>query len=186
MSPRPTTATVVAVAAAVSSAIPAFATFVRPTTVHAAETLPEPRRAAVSGPASDAVLLAARRYAAFWNSGDEGFAKAALSPDFTDRTLPPGRPQGVAGPLQASKAFRDAVPDLSAGIEDIVVTGDRAAVHYRFQGHFTGRFGDLQGQGQTVDFQAFDLYRVQDGRITDNWHLEDNLTLLRQLGVITQ
>lgn len=165
-----------AVAAAVSLGAPA----------HATESLPEPRHAAVSGPDTAAVLLAARRYAAFWNTGDAVFAKAALAPDFTDHTLPPGRPQGVTGPLQASTAFRGAVPDLSASIEDIVVTGDRAAVHYRFQGHFTGRFGDLQGRGQTVDFQAFDLYRVQDGRITDNWHLEDNLTLLRQLGVITQ
>jgi predicted ester cyclase len=38
--------------------------------------------------------------------------------------------------------------------------------------------------GQTVDFQAFDLYRVADGRIVENWHLEDNLTLLKQLGAI--
>ncbi|MFM0627874.1 ester cyclase [Paraburkholderia xenovorans] len=38
---------------------------------------------------------------------------------------------------------------------------------------------NLKGTGQTVDFQAFDLYRVKDGRIVDNWHLEDNLTLLK-------
>jgi hypothetical protein len=42
----------------------------------------------------------------------------------------------------------------------------------------------LKGNGQTVDFPAFDLYRVKDGRIAGNRHLEDNLTLLRQLGAI--
>jgi hypothetical protein len=26
--------------------------------------------------------------------------------------------------------------------------------------------------------------RVQDGRITDNWHIEDNLTLMQQLGIV--
>jgi predicted ester cyclase len=149
----------------------------------AADTLPEPQHAAVAGVDSAAVLLAARRYAAFWNSGDESLAAAALAPGFIDRTLPPGRSQGPGGPLEASKVFRAAVPDLTAAIEDIVVADDRAAVHYRFRGRFTGRFGDVQGQGQTVDFQAFDLYRVRDGRITDNWHLEDNLILLRQLGL---
>jgi predicted ester cyclase len=148
----------------------------------AADTLPE-QHAAVAGVDSAAVLLAARRYAAFWNSGDESLAAAALAPGFIDRTLPPGRSQGPGGPLEASKVFRAAVPDLTAAIEDIVVADDRAAVHYRFRGRFTGRFGDVQGQGQTVDFQAFDLYRVRDGRITDNWHLEDNLILLRQLGL---
>jgi hypothetical protein len=27
-----------------------------------------------------------------------------------------------------------------------------------------------------------DILRVRDGMITDNWHLEDNLTFLRQIG----
>jgi hypothetical protein len=25
--------------------------------------------------------------------------------------------------------------------------------------------------------------KVEDGRIADNWHLEDNLTLLKQMGI---
>lgn len=60
-----------------------------------------------------AQTLAARRYATFWSSGDPALARAALAPDFTDRTLPPGRAQGLAGPLAASTAFHAAVPDLS-------------------------------------------------------------------------
>lgn len=152
--------------------------------VMAEEALPQP--AHLAGDAASPIVLAARRYAAFWNSGDDAFARAALAPGFTDRTLPPGRPQGIDGPLQASRAFRAAVPDLTAAIEDMVADGDRVAVHLRFRGLFTGRFGEAQGSGQTVDFQAFDLYRVADGRIAENWHLEDNLTLLRQLGVVKQ
>lgn len=146
--------------------------------------LPAPHHAAVApGAQAAASLLAARRYAAFWNTGDEAFAKAALAEDFLDRTLPEGRPQGTAGPLTASKGFRAAVPDLTAEIDDIVVTGNRAAVHLHFKGHFTGKFGGVAGAGQVVDFQAFDLYRVAKGRIAENWHLEDNATLMRQLGL---
>lgn len=127
------------------------------------------------------VVLAARRYAGFWNSGDPALAEAALAPDFIDRTLPPGRPQGLAGPLQASAGFRQAVPDLTAEIEEMIVTGDRAVLRLSFRGHFTGRFGTVQGHGQDIAFRAIDIYRVKDGRITDNWHLEDNLTLMRQM-----
>ncbi|TWB18797.1 putative ester cyclase [Nitrospirillum amazonense] len=135
---------------------------------------------------ADAEILAARRYATFWSTGDEALAHAALAPDFTDRTLPPGRAQGVPGPLAASAFVRAAIPDLTASVEQLVVAGDRVTVHFRFQGHFTGRFGAVQGKGQAVDFIATDLYRVQDGRIAENWHIEDNLTLLRQLGVVAQ
>jgi len=133
---------------------------------------------------AEASVLAARRYGSFWNNGDEAYARAALAANFTDRTLPPGRAQGLEGPLAASKFVRGAVPDLHADIEQLIVTGDRVVVHLRFQGHFTGSFKGVQGKGQTVDFIATDIYRVVDGRIADNWHIEDNLTFLQQLGVI--
>lgn len=128
-----------------------------------------------------AQIQAARRYAGFWNSGDPALAQQALAPDFMDRTLPAGRAQGPAGPLQASAGFRKAVPDLGAEIEEMIVTGDRVILRLSFHGHFTGSFGAVQGHGQEVAFRAIDIYRVADGRITDNWHLEDNLTLLQQM-----
>lgn len=35
----------------------------------------------------------------------------------------------------------------------------------------------------TLDFQALDPYRIADGKIAENWHLEDHQTLLRQMGL---
>ncbi|QKY07760.1 ester cyclase [Janthinobacterium lividum] len=155
---------------------------------HAAVNLPMPAHLAGAA-ATDKVALAARRYAAFWQSGDPALARQALADDFIDRTLPAGRPQGPAGPLQASQVFHAAVPDLQVTIEEMLVAGDRVTLRLHFTGRFTGVFptpqGPLQGQGQAIDFHAFDLYQVNaQGRISDNWHLEDNLTLLRQLGVL--
>jgi predicted ester cyclase len=147
-----------------------------------ADDLPVPARQVLNGPAD--VATAARTYAAFWNTGDPALARAALAADFVDRTLPPGRPQGPGGPLAASAAFRAAVPDLRAEIEELIVADDRAVSRLHFTGHFTGSFGAARGQGQSIDFHAIDVYRVANGRIAENWHLEDNLTLLRQLGVI--
>ena len=88
--------------------------------------------------------------------------------------------------MQASRGFRGAVPDLKAEMDDVLVAGDRVTVHLHFTGHFTGQFGKVQGKGQVIDFQAFDQYRVADGRIAENWHLEDNLTLLQQMGIVQQ
>jgi len=132
----------------------------------------------------NALTLAPRRYDAFWNSGDERLAKAALSPRFIDHTLPAGRAQGPEGPLAASRAFRAAVPDLTCEVEQMIVAGDRVTAFLHFRGHFSGTFNGYAGQGQVVDFSAIDIYRVADNLITEDWHLEDNLTLLRQLGVV--
>jgi predicted ester cyclase len=68
----------------------------------------------------------------------------------------------------------------------MIVAGDRVVTHLHFSGHFTGRFGQIQGQGQTIDFIATDIYRVVDGRISGNWHIEDNLTFQQQLGLISK
>jgi len=55
-----------------------------------------------------------------------------------------------------------------------------------FRGHFTGRFKDARGKGEVIDFIATDIYRIANGRIAENWHLEDNLTLLLQLGLVAK
>ena len=127
----------------------------------------------------DATLKAVRAFYEFWNSGDEAFLKEAIAPTFTDRTLPPGRPQGPEGPAFASRQFRAAVPDLTVTVEKMILAGDYVTVHMRFTGHFTGTFGRVQGNGQAIAFIATDLLKIENGRITDNWHIEDNLTLLR-------
>jgi len=149
--------------------------------------LPVPATINGDSPATSANILAARRYAAFWNTGRPEFAEAALAPTFTDRTLPAGRPQGPTGPIAASKNMRTAVPDLRAELQELVAAGDRVVVRLHFTGTFTGTFagpaGKVRGKGQKIDFQAMDLYRVEGGKITDNWHLED-IDMFRQLGMV--
>ena len=96
----------------------------------------------------------------------------------------PARPSaGSAGPAFASEHFRAAAPDLTVEIRKMVVADDYVTVHMEFKGHFTGAFGKAKGQGQSIDFVATDLLKIADGRVTDNWHIEDNLTLLSQMGV---
>lgn len=129
-----------------------------------------------------AILEPVDAFYGFWTNGSPKLLAAAISPSFVDHTLPPGRPQGPAGPAAAAKAFLGAVPDLRVTVIQRLVVADRVVSHLRFTGRFTGVFADIQGHGQRVDFIATDIVRVQDGRITDNWHIEDNLTFLTQIG----
>jgi predicted ester cyclase len=131
----------------------------------------------------EATMKAVRAFYDFWNTGDEALLKEAIAANFTDHTLPPGRPQGPQGPAFASRQFRAAVPDLKLMVEKMIVAGDYVTVHMSFTGHFTGTFGQTQGKRQPVPFIATDLVKIENGRITDNWHIEDNLTLLQEMGV---
>jgi predicted ester cyclase len=119
----------------------------------------------ISAAQRDATVNAAKGFYQFWNIGDEALLKAAISRDFTDYTLPPGRPQGPDGPAFASKTFRAAVPDLSVEVRKMIVAGDYVTVHMDFRGHFTGTFGKARGQGQAIDFiSCWQAPRRRNGR----------------------
>lgn len=165
-----------AVLAATISASPALAAGVKINDLVIGAPLPKPQQAAA--------IKAATAFYDFWNTGDKRSLDAAISPTFIDHTLPAGRPQGPRGPAFASANFRKAVPDLGVEVEKMVVAGDYITVHMIFRGHFTGMFGSVAGHGQDVKFIATDLIRVRDGRVTDNWHLEDNLTFFQQAGLV--
>src|SRR5260221_11945531 len=121
-------------------------------------------------PQTTAALKAVRAFYDFWNTGDETLLKQAVAANFTDRTLPPGRPQGPEGPAFASRQFRGAVPDLAVEVEKMIVAGSYVTVHMKFAGHFTGKLGQTQGNGQGVNFTATDLVKVEDGKTFANWH----------------
>ena len=109
-------------------------------------------------------------------------ATALLAGNFIDKTPPEGRRQGPEGAILASRAFRQAVPDLRCDVEQMIVAGDRVVSHLHFHGHFTGTFGTRKGKGQNIDFIATDIYQISGGKIAANWHIEDNRTLMKQLG----
>jgi predicted ester cyclase len=177
MSNRPSTLGFLA-ALMLSLSAPALATDrVKINDLVIASQIPEAQR--------DATVKAVRAFYDFWNSGDEALLKDAIAPNFTDHTLPPGRPQGPQGPAFASRQFRAAVPDLKVTVEKMIVASDYVTVHMKFTGHFSGKFGQTQGKSQPIAFIATDLVKVENGRITDNWHIEDNLTLLQEMGIAT-
>ncbi|MFI1920374.1 ester cyclase [Nocardia sp. NPDC020380] len=120
----------------------------------------------------------------FWNTGNADYLNQAITPSFRDNTLPPGRPQGPTGPAVASRGFRAAVPDLTCELSDLYVTGDTLTARLVFRGRFTGSYNGVQGTGQPIEFNAIDLQHLggDHSLITEDWHIEDNLTFLHQIG----
>jgi predicted ester cyclase len=153
------------------------------------QPLPQPESTTVDRSLSSAdaaqMIKAARLFYAFWDTGNAEYATAAVDNDFRDNTLPPGRPQGPKGLLYASQAFRSAVPDLHCTIEDLLVSGDKITARLLFTGTHKGEFMGHPATGKPVRFFAIDILRIRDGKIVEDWHLEDNLTLLEQLGVVS-
>lgn len=150
---------------------------VRPGTVHVAPSEPSAR--------ARRVVHVAQRLYTFWDTGDPRLLRGTVALTFHDRTLPPGRPQGPAGLRVASRQFRTAVPDLTCELADLYVVGTTFTARLVFRGHFTGTYDGTAGEGQRIRFGAIDVQHLGDGAtITEDWHLEDNLTFLQQAGIV--
>ena len=96
-----------------------------------------------------------------------------------------GVPHQMRGPHRWRKnteSFFSAFPDIQLEIQDIFASEDKVAVRMRFTGTHTGEFLGNQPTGKRVDYQSYELYRIADGKIAEEWICSDMLTILTQIG----
>ena len=116
--------------------------------------------------------------------GDLNTVNQFIAPNWVnhDPSLPPL--QGYEGFKQLTMLFRSAFPGFHTEIEDLLAEGDKVATRLRMRGTNTGSFQGMPPTGRAVDFTATGIFRVVDGRVTDNWVNVDALGLMQQLGVV--
>jgi predicted ester cyclase len=91
----------------------------------------------------------------------------------------------AGGPLhQRERRFREAFPDASVQVEQILSEGDLVAVHLRGRGTHLGIFQGCPATGGTWAAAGTAIYRVDAGRIAEAWINWDWLTVMEQLGCI--
>jgi steroid delta-isomerase-like uncharacterized protein len=81
-------------------------------------------------------------------------------------------------------AFRAGFPDMHMSVEDAFAGGDKVAVRWAMKGTHNGDLFGIPPTGRSVAIQGVSLLRMEDGKIAEDWVIEDTLGLMRQLGVI--
>jgi steroid delta-isomerase-like uncharacterized protein len=92
--------------------------------------------------------------------------------------------QGIEGARQLVSMFGNAFPDRRVVIENMIAEGDRVACNFTFSGTHQGEFNGIPPTGKHVQVNAAGVFRVVDGRLTDNWVNFDALGMLTQMGLI--
>jgi predicted ester cyclase len=98
-----------------------------------------------------------------------------------DPSLPPM--QGLEGAKQLIDLW-SAISNRKVTIEDSVAEGDRVAMRFTIIGTHTGSMMGIAPTGKTIQVSASGIFRVVDGKATDNWVNFDALGLLQQLGAV--
>ena len=121
-----------------------------------------------------------------FNTGDTSIYDTVLAEDWADHPLGMGQQPGREGFKPVIELFRGIFPDLQVTNEDIIISGDKAAVRSTIRGTHEGNLFGIPGTGTPLEFMAIDVHRLENGMIAETWHVEDFLSVLFQLGVTFQ
>jgi predicted ester cyclase len=81
--------------------------------------------------------------------------------------------------------FRGAFPDFRMEIVELIAEGDKVVAHFRCSGTHEGEWLGQPPTGRRFeDVDEIYIFEVRDGRLVDAVAVEDNLTRLRQLGLL--
>ncbi|MBW0015590.1 ester cyclase [Mycobacterium sp.] len=82
--------------------------------------------------------------------------------------------------------FFDALPDLTATMEDLVVSGDRVVGRFVYRGTHAGELMGIPATGRRVEMRSIDIWRVENGMFAEHWDELNTLELFAQLGGLPQ
>jgi predicted ester cyclase len=102
--------------------------------------------------------------------------------------IPFANESGTADDVQWVEMILAEFPDVAFSIEDIFADGDKVAVRTIASGTQMGPMvdmGNAPASQRQMARENIAIWRVACGKLTEQWIVQDNLSMLRQLGVIT-
>jgi steroid delta-isomerase-like uncharacterized protein len=98
----------------------------------------------------------------------------------------PNSPE-VRGPeeeKQLRAMYRSAFPDLRFSVEDMVAEDDKIATRLSISATHEGELLGIPPTQRRLSFTAMELYRLEGGKIDEQWVNVDTLGMMQQLGVV--
>jgi steroid delta-isomerase-like uncharacterized protein len=127
--------------------------------------------------------LVRRWFQEVWNDGRTSAIDDLLAPNGVIHGLS-GEMRGPSAFKPFHAAYREAFPDVTIRVEDMIAEGDLVAI--RWSGTATHR-GDTLGFAATqqrVQFTGMGFARIAGGKLVEGWNNFDQLGMFQQLGVV--
>jgi steroid delta-isomerase-like uncharacterized protein len=131
--------------------------------------------------------LVQRWFEEVWNKGRADAIEEMLAGDGVVHGLSDDPANPIKGPgdfRPFHTVFRDAFPNMTIVVEDMVAEGDKVAarcsVRAKHEGHFLGK----AATESPVDFTGIAIVRIENGKIVEAWNNFDFMTLHKQVGLL--
>lgn len=121
-----------------------------------------------------------------WNGGNLDLADELITPDYVDNVSGSGSPVGPEGFKDAVSGVREAFPDFTITINDMISEGDKVALVWTFIGTHKGELMGIAPTEKLIEFDGIYLYRFKDGKLVERSGKRDMFKLMSQLGAIPE
>jgi predicted ester cyclase len=95
-----------------------------------------------------------------------------------------GMPPKVEGLKGSITSLREAFPDLTLTVEEVVADGDMVWGRATARGTHLGPFMGMAPSSKKFAIQVFDMCKFDNGRIVEHWGVPDRFALMAQLGAL--
>lgn len=96
----------------------------------------------------------------------------------------------VADGREANRAFWAmffvGLPDVTATMDDLVISGDRVVGRFTYRGTHNGELMGIPATGAQVEMHSIDIWRVEDGLLAEHWDELNLMQVFQQVGVLPQ
>ena len=116
------------------------------------------------------------------NGGNLALIDELVAPDFVDHSAAPGVPPNREGAKTFFAMLRGAFPDLHVTIDDQIAEGDRVVQRTTTHGTMKGEFAGMPPSGKSATWASVDILRFANGSQVEHWGVQDQLSMLQQLG----
>jgi predicted ester cyclase len=124
-------------------------------------------------------------YEKIFSTGDFTGVEKYIDANIVDHTPDPGQGSGIEGLKGAFKTFRTAFPDIKFRVVEIIVSGNKAAIHSNITATNTGEFMGMPATNKKVDYNQIDIvYFNSDNKATERWGYFDMGKFMQQLGMM--
>lgn len=111
-----------------------------------------------------------------------------ISPHFQTHSLHRNpKPVALGNPPKTFKEAliqsKAALSDFKRQIEDIFSHEDKVVVRWLSSATHTGNFMGIPATNKHITFSGISIYKVEDGKIVDEWYVWDRQGLIEQLGI---
>ena len=124
----------------------------------------------------------AETYLAMLNTHEPDLVDRFVSEDYRNHNAFVG--DGREANRQFWAAFFAGLPDLSATVEDLVMSGDRVVGRFVYRGTHTGELMGIPASGKPVEMRSIDIWRVEDGMFAEHWDELNLLEVFQQIGAL--